>query len=244
MDVLLINHLGMGDQIVLNGMIRKMLTDNNELKIFLPTLIHNQENVKYMFRDLKRLKTVPVESIVDMNSKSARFCGKIISTFSNSARASECYKGYYLNFFEDSFYHVIGMNPKIKTEYFHIERNYAREIEVYNELTKDIDKKAGYIFMHEDRKRGIIIDRSKIRWQIPIVDAKKKFKFFDLLYTIEQAKECHVISSSFLSLFMCNKFNKNVVAHMYTNRRRMKFAKFITKDKKIRVLIDKLISMI
>ena len=46
----------------------------------------------------------------------------------------------------------------------------------------------------------------------------KLMNLFSLLKVIERAKECHIISSSFLSLLMCYKLNENVYAHMYSDR--------------------------
>jgi hypothetical protein len=66
--------------------------------------------------------------------------------------------------------------------------------------------------------KNILIDRDKIKNNLPIVTAKPEYSFFDLLYLIEMTKEVHVISSCFLSFFMVKKINKNIFAHMYADR--------------------------
>jgi len=53
---------------------------------------------------------------------------------------------------------------------------------------------------------------------LPIITADPKYGMFELLKVIENAKSVNIISSSFLSLMMCKKFNQNVVAHMYCDR--------------------------
>jgi hypothetical protein len=91
------------------------------------------------------------------------------------------------------------------------------ENRVYQELI--LDKNIGdYIFIHEKKDENILIDRSRINSVLPIIYADKKYKTFSLLKVIENAKECHIISSSFLSLLMCYKLNNNVCAHMYSDR--------------------------
>ena len=53
---------------------------------------------------------------------------------------------------------------------------------------------------------------------LPIITADSKYGIFELLKVIEMAKSVNIISSSFLSLMMCKKYNENVIAHMYCDR--------------------------
>jgi hypothetical protein len=75
-----------------------------------------------------------------------------------------------------------------------------------------------YLFLHEKPESGIIINRDKLDVNIPIITADPKYGIFELLKVIELAKSVNIISSSFLSLMMCKKYNQNVVAHMYCDR--------------------------
>jgi len=228
MNIFLSHHLGMGDQIVHNGMIRKLIADNKGSTVFVPSLAVTYENVKYMFRDLQRLEIIKVKNYQKMHEFAANFQGKTMSTcIGKQSPTGKLTVAHNLPVAipDDEFYHKINIDPKVKTEYFYIQRNHKREKKVYETLTKNNRK---YIFLHENKHRNVVIDRQKIKSKFPIIQAGH-IRFFDLLYTIEQAKECHVISSSFLSLFMCKKFNKNVVAHMYTNKSRLSLSYHIAK---------------
>ena len=51
--------------------------------------------------------------------------------------------------------------------------------------------------------------RKRIKNDLPIIFADPKYLSLHLLKVIEMAEEVHVISSSFLSLFVCKKYNPN-----------------------------------
>jgi formyltetrahydrofolate synthetase len=123
----------------------------------------------------------------------------------------------YNNYGDDAFYLNVGMDPKIKKTHFFIDRDMDREKKLYNKIVEEIGSDE-YNFIHEKPEQNIIIDRTKIKNNLPIVFAKPEYSFFDMLYTIEMAKEVHVISSCFLSFFMVKKINKNIFAHMYSDR--------------------------
>ena len=54
------HHLGMGDIIVHNGMVRKIAEDNPNSEIFLASKHTNLKNTKYMFRDNPRIIVIGV----------------------------------------------------------------------------------------------------------------------------------------------------------------------------------------
>lgn len=60
-----------------------------------------------------------------------------------------------------------------------------------------------YIFLHEDRSRGYIIDRKKLPKNIRIIEPlppSKRWDFFDYIEVIRDATQIHVIESSFAAL--------------------------------------------
>ena len=120
-------------------------------------------------------------------------------------------------YFDDAFYMLVGMDPKIIQDYVHIERDYELEEKVYNELivSKGIHD---YHFVHEKNEENIRINRELLKPDYPIITAEPQYEMFSLLKVIENAKSVNIISSSFLSLMMCKKYNENVIAHMYCDR--------------------------
>ena len=112
---------------------------------------------------------------------------------------------------------LVGMDPLIKQSHFYIDRDSELENRVFDELitSKGI---TDYLFVHEKPEQNVILSREKMEQGLPIVTADPKYGMFELLKVIENAKSVNIISSSFLSLMMCKKFNQNVVAHMYCDR--------------------------
>jgi hypothetical protein len=207
------HHLGLGDNIVHNGLIRKISFDNPNSDIYIPIKYHNYNNISFMFSDNNRIKINKVNDDFDvLNDIKNNNYDKVISTFLVGDFTIP-----YDKYFDDAFYIKANIDPSVKKEFFHIERDLKREEEVYNELitNKNIND---YIFLHEKMDMNISIDRNKIRNDLPIVYAEKKYGIFELLTVMERAKECHLVSSSFLSLMLCNKYNENIYAHMYADR--------------------------
>jgi hypothetical protein len=207
------HHLGLGDCIVHNGMIRKIYQENPHSLIFIPSKPNNLDNVLFMYRDIKNIKVISVNNDYEMNKHidSSEYDEVISSSLLNQKKFD------YGVDFDDAFYLKVGINPSIKKTHFYISRDINEEENVYNELVISRGL-TDYVFLHEKQNEGIVIDRNKITNSYPIVSADIKYKTFSLLKVIENAKECHLVSSSFLSLLMCYELNKNVFAHMYTDR--------------------------
>lgn len=206
------HHLGMGDSIVHNGMIRKISEDNPGCDIFLAAIGHNFKNVQYMFRDNPRINVLNVtcDNQVREIIHEGNF-NKVISSHSRDVNLR------YGEYFDDSFYKVVGMDPDIKFKYFHLERDPEIENKIFEEL---ITKKgiSDYVFVHEKPENNITIKRDLLESDLPVVVADPNYGIFELLQVIECARSVHIISSCFLSLMCCKKFNQNITAHLYCDR--------------------------
>lgn len=217
------HHLGLGDGIIHNGMIRKIAEDNPEYGIYCAAKPHNYKNINFMFRDNPRINVLDMDDNgVNLHLFNTRY-DKIITSHFDSGTIFP-----YEQYGDDAFYLKIDMDPKIKKTHFYIERDYKREDDLYNKLTKEIGSK-DYIFIHEKPNENIVINREKLNLELPIISAKPEYDFFDLLKIIENAKEVHIISSCFLSFFMVNKINPKTFAHMYSDITRIPLTNMIKK---------------
>ena len=218
------HHLGLGDCIVHNGMIRKIYQENPDCLICVPSKPNNLDNVLFMYRDIKNIKVISVNNDYEMYKHiDSSDYDEVIS----SSLVKQNSKFNYGVDFDDAFYLEAGMDPTIKKTHFYINRDINEEEKTYNELVVNRGL-TDYVFLHEKQNEGIVINRNKITNSYPIVSADIKYKTFSLLKVIENAKECHLVSSSFLSLLMCYELNKNVFAHMYTDR--IEIAEYIRKN--------------
>ena len=198
------HHLGLGDCIIHNGMIRKTLEDNKDSIVYCSCKNHNYENIKYMYRDSPNIVVLNMDDMETNEHLRTTYYDKIVYPHFDKGSIYD-----YNKYGDDAFYLKVGMDPKIKKTHFFIDRDLSREKKLYNEIVSQI-KSNDYIFIHEKPEENILIDRDKIKNNLPIVTAKPEYSFFDLLYVIEMAKEVHVISSCFLSFFMVKKINKNI----------------------------------
>jgi len=203
-------HLGLGDNIVCNGMIRKISESYPDYEIHCASKSHNFENVHFMFRDNSKIKVLEM----DDNGVQDHLSKNKYDIFVNCSLPS--YQNY-INHGDDSFYLQIQMDPSVKKQYFYLERDFNSELDLYKKLTDEIGTE-DYIFIHEKPNENKLVDRNKIRNDLKIITAKPEYKIFDFLTIIERAKEVHVISSCFLSLFMTKKYNDKTFAHMYVDR--------------------------
>ena len=206
------HHLGLGDCIIQNGMVRKTLEDNKGAKVYCSCINNLYDNIKYMYRDSPNIIVLNMDdNETNVHLETTHYDKIVHSHFDRGTNYD------YNDYGDDAFYLNVGMDPKIKKTHFFIDRDMDREKKLYNEIVEEIGSDE-YNFIHEKPEQNIIIDRNKIKNNLPIVLAKPEYSFFDLLYTIEMAKEVHVISSCFLSFFMVKKINKNIFAHMYLDR--------------------------
>ena len=203
----------MGDNIVHNGMIRKIAEDNPNSQIYLAAKHDNFKNVEYMFRDNPRITVLSVEGDSGMNL--AIMTGGFDKIISSHFGDGNPY--HYETYFDDAFYMLVGMDPLIKQSYFHIDRDIELENRVFDELITS-QGITDYVFVHEKPELNVRLSREKMEEGLPIITADPKYGMFELLKVIENAKSVNIISSSFLSLMMCKQFNQNVVAHMYCDR--------------------------
>ena len=115
----------MGDNIVHNGMIRKIAEDNPNSQIYLAAKHHYFKNVEYMFRDNPRITVLSVESDSDMNL--AIMTGGFDKIISSHFGDGNPY--HYETYFDDAFYMLVGMDPLIKQSHF-----YNQTVVVLNQL--------------------------------------------------------------------------------------------------------------
>lgn len=187
----LYHHLGLGDHIISNAIVRSFSTKYDFIVLFCK--VHNIESVKFMFRDIQNILIIPVTS-----DKEASRIHKIIEQtdmnilkigFENIDRQNV--------YFDRSFYQQVHIDFEERWNNFKLERDTFRELKLFNMFNVT---EGEYIFLHDDKKRSFIIDRSHIKYnQLKIVEPEIGLtpNIFDYCYLLQNAKEIHCIDSSF-----------------------------------------------
>ena len=184
---LTLTHLGMGDLILCNGMIREVKKQNDI--VFVPVKVHNLLNFKDLFKDDNNIKPLIANNDLEAINYSNGFFDNIIKTgiFSNN-------KIKYENFCEQ-FYLQANVDYSKRWDSFYYERDTKKESELYNKLILNNE----FVFVHQDIQRNLIINRNFTNHISPIhkFGDNSEYSIFNYLKILENAKEIHCIDSSF-----------------------------------------------
>jgi len=186
------HHLGLGDHIICNGLVRYFQEKYDNVSIFCK--FHNLQNVDYMYRDNQNIKIIGV----DDDETVSNYIRK--NNISGDLIVVGFYKlGQVLHErFDEGFYKTVNLPFKHRFDNFFFKRDLEKEKKIYEEINPENKK---YIFTHG-------VDLKKVRSDLKIIDNPTKFSIFDLLFTIENAEEVHLMESSIKNLVNSYYFNK------------------------------------
>jgi hypothetical protein len=187
-ELIIYHHLGLGDHIICNGLVREIIKKNQFEFYKLIVKKHNLPSVKFMYEDVKNLSFF----IVNDDSQADQI---IINN--NIPCIKVGFKSPPENITWDQLFYIeAGIDFNKRWESFYIKRNKESEEDLFNKLNPN---KEDYVLIHNKGSDGI--DRIKYK----LIDDKIKKIFvekhtnimFDYRKLIENAKEIHCISSSF-----------------------------------------------
>lgn len=188
------HHLGLGDHIICNGMTRHFAEIFDQVTVFCHP--HNENNVKYMYRDNNNICTMPIEEHDIENFLKSSYKKYIKVGFENLHQHNNS------NFtFDQAFYKLAGLDFSIRFNKFYLDRDLEKENEVLTRLNPNNEK---YIFVCDDPDRGFIMDENKFRKDLKIIKNNKNINIFNILKLLENAEEIHTMQTSILDL--CNSF--------------------------------------
>lgn len=187
-------HLGLGDYLLVNGLIREIIKPNEDYTLFVNAKYH--ESIRFMFRDIKNLKYFKIPPI-GFNRLTIQ--PYIIHSIYN------LYTIGYENFtgdipFDQSCYRQFGIDFKKRWSNFYVQRDKDREQKLFYSFGI---KNKEYIFLHEGgSEQERYIDRKNLDPELTIVEATPELtkNIFDYCMIIEKASEIHCIESSFFWL--------------------------------------------
>jgi hypothetical protein len=185
------HHLGLGDHIILNGLVRNLIQDNTTT-YYLFCKSHNESSVSFMYRDLFNLKII----ITDTDNEANNILSNIHPD--NIIKIGFEYLNLKDQYFDKAFYSQFNLPIETKWKKFHIDRDLIQEKKLFDSLNIE---KGKYIFLHEDISRNFKINRDLIQNKsLRIIEPYKTNTIFDWGTIIENAAEFHCICSSFKHL--------------------------------------------
>ena len=228
----IVHHLGLGDQIMLNGMVRHFAETDN-VAIFVKRC--HEESVRFMYKDIAN----KVELILVDNTNAQEIWSKVkgdvipLATYGiddNGWKFMTQGQGSVMTNWAHGVYIQAGVNPKYMYSKFKVDRDKSKEF--------TIDKE-NYIFVHDDPARDRVIDIKTDKFvykpHSKLTDKNQEFfqcerpNIFEYLGVIENADEVHCMNSSYnwmIELMNIGNPKKNFfhldVAHKYYGPRTVK----------------------
>jgi len=229
----ILHHLGLGDQIMLNGMIRHF-AENDTVYTFCKRC--HLESVEFMYRDNKNIHLIPLDTTnpqeiwsnipkgEDVQVIPLATYGMDDRTWSVFTKMTNWAHGVYLQ---------AKVNPLYMYTKFRVDRDKSIELTPPMErIDDDVWIEKEYIFVHDDpeRNRHIEVDTDLYVYKphSKLTDKKQEFfkcdhpNIFAYIGLIEKAKEVHCMNSSYnwmIELMKIGDKTKNVfhtnVAHLY-----------------------------
>lgn len=198
------SHLGMGDQIICNGLARK-LADTGEPICWIAKSSYINA-VRYMFRDVPNIQVLGTLSDGEVKTRwipnvPKKLC---LGCFSPG--------GFNPKRFDSEFYRQAGFPFSMRWDRFKLPEQLFKVNPVPGE----------FALIHEDYPRRFLITDSRLPKNLKIVKIDGRPSFWDWLPEILAAKELHVIDSSYLnlieSLWHIGAIKAKMVWHFYARR--------------------------
>ena len=205
----LYHHLGLGDHIICNGMVREVVKQLGETTIFCKE--HNYCSVSFMYRDLNKLTIIKGDDSVANNF--------LINIPDYQKICVGFHKKGYIGLTQESmdrmFYADAGIEYEKRWSSFYVKRDLDLEKNVFKKYGV---KEGEYIFVHDDKKRDYIIQEKYISSTFPIIRPDKTIitNIFGYCYLLEHAAEVHCIDSCFRLLVEHLNIIGTLIFHQYS----------------------------
>jgi hypothetical protein len=204
----LCTHYGFGDYVICYGLVKELSKKYD--KIFLFGKRHQTDwdldNIRRLYSSIKN-----VEVIVDDPNlyKNVTYLG-----WHHFIRAQAINQS---TQFQQFFYEYMGIPFNLMWDNFYFERDMIKEKEIYYDKLGLKDNEE-YIFLHDDNKRGFIINKQYISPNIKIINTGIiDISLLDSLYLVEKSKEIHIIPTGLVSFIdQMNIRHNHLNIHQYT----------------------------
>lgn len=213
----IIHHLGLGDHIVCNGLVRELLKECDIL--FFPVKHHNVDNIRYMLKDVsENIAYIPISNDSEMLQQYQHHQNIIDKTIRLGSFSSKNWLKNREHFCE-AFYRHAGVAYDKRWESFYIEYDKNSFVDYNNKM---------YNFLHEDKSRNYLID-DKYKFHpyyepAHALGQSSSTTIFDYYNIINQSNIIHCMDSSFcLWIDHVDVFkHKEKYIHRYAKERKLR----------------------
>lgn len=194
-DFFIYTHLGLGDAIICNGLVRNLVSRNPDTQHHIFCKKVYEHSISFMYRDVKNLYTLPLDG--DDEVRSYLYQRRPKNLISVGFQNLDIFN----KKFDQSFYDQFGVSFSERWDGFRVDRDLERENSLFEKLGLS---KEGYVFIHDDAGRGFKIDkRNVINEELPIITPEdfSTENVFDWCTVLENAKELHFMDSCFKLIY-------------------------------------------
>ena len=203
------HHLGLGDHLDCNGMVRYILEKGDMDRVCVFSKSNYFDMIDYMYRETEDIEVIKiskedeygdVKRVVDENG------GRLLVVGHQYYPGKQAELSQNKNCWE-FFYEQIQVPYSVRYEYFQVERDEEEEQRVFDKLNPDNEP---YIFIHEDADRGFLLNREHfIDKNLKVIENDVTENIFHFTKILEDAQEIHCMESSFKTLidFYCKQDN-------------------------------------
>jgi hypothetical protein len=208
MKLLLIPHMGLGDTVVLVGLVRYIAKNMQE--IVYPVKKKYIESTECLFDGIDNITILQIEDDRDI-SPTFGADGSLVEDFVRRGYCLMVLGVHAMNLeqwnslhpdFSHRFYIQTDVDHSVSYTHFRPRRDPERERWLYDRVVAELGPE--YVFLHEDRARGLDIDRSRLPAGVAVFDAHdplvRSDNILDYCMVMERAKELHFIDSCFALL--------------------------------------------
>ena len=196
------HHLGLGDHIICNGLVRYIVNKYKFNQAHLVTKKCNLNNVTRMFVDVAEIKPFVVENDSDFVN--------FFQTTKNKPLFRCGFEKCRNDIFDQSFYYSSNVPFIERWKSWNLKRDKNQERKIIQEL----NIKEDFIFIHDLSSVGEFpLDINSNLRQIKLTKLVSEKSIFDWLGVIEMAKEVHCINSSIIHLVNSYNFNNKKYYH-------------------------------
>jgi len=222
--ILFHSHLGLGDQIVCNGIVH-WLAKTYKRKVFVACKQKNYANIDFLYKDFEdiiplTIPTNPIDEHAEVQRRTEDRNLDLIKTcipFDDMDRT---------NYWDQGFYDILHLDYPIKYTYCSLPS--VNEEEIISEHLKGL---GDYAFVHDDPMRDLTY---AYETELPIIKNQLELNIFEMGVIMRRAKELHMMASSLICLADLMRLPlKNQKAYLYTFRGNVNFRgaeKWIKKD--------------
>jgi len=218
-ELIIHHHLGLGDHLDCNGMVRYILKNTNYDKIHVFSKSNYYDMIEYMYRDNPNIYVAQIDKNLNEDQQVFQYVKESgIEDFLRVGFENYPFGQEHLhdkNCWE-FFYDQVKIPYSARTDYFYFERDNEQEVRLSKKLNPE---NKPYIFVHDDKSRGYEVDRKHfLDSKLLVVENDITENIFYFTKILEEATEIHCMESSFKSLIDLYAGTNKIFYHDFRNQ--------------------------